>query len=309
MVTKGAPMASPSGTHSSWPTRAERRARKDVAVARLVETAKRALCRAEVAETRCIELELALLESGHVASFDKRVEAEVVDRLNCIRPMLQDLVSAAASGSEVQDEHLQRLRRNVALHAMFGSGLVISDLNAAQLRLAQKGTLPTVQTAELDTVMAKALEVSALARCQTGTGPIDGGHPMAVDWHSCLIPASIRRPWDVFAEDLEDKVEDVIGRSGIVDAVTSARLSAVKECGAQEVFFDLPVCDQHNFSDVSLMELSAFVQWQRTQPTYVSRMLLEKAWADLHVDDKWAWVTDDPRAALSGDAEWAALLT
>ena len=114
----------------------------------------------------------------------------------------------------------------------------------------------------------------------------------AINWMSPMIPPTIRRPWRVFNEDVEDKL-----------ALARAALEAVKERGAQAAFASLPEEVQRAYAEVALRELSAYVCWGNHWG-----FIDEAAWHALHRDDKADWVPDDHRAVLMADAIWEPLL-
>ena len=119
-------------------------------------------------------------------------------------------------------------------------------------------------------------------------------------WTSPMIPPTIRRPWRVFEEDLEDKL-----------ACYLAKLEAVQGHGAQATFATLPEDLQRDYAEVSLKELSAYVRWRRANCAKRSGetpMQFEFAWHVLDRDDKARWVPEDHRAVLMADAIWAPLL-
>ncbi|CAE8714892.1 unnamed protein product [Polarella glacialis] len=90
-------------------------------------------------------------------------------------------------------------------------------------------------------------------------------HSYARDWQIPEVPASIRLPWRVFEDDLEDKFEDASSQGAEVEASVREQISAVQVKGAQETFMELPENVQRAYGEVSLQELSAYVGWQRSQ--------------------------------------------
>ena len=142
----------------AWPSRAERRESKELAIQRLIRAAQVAAHRAFRAESRATELEARCLElqcgSSSSATDDDIIQAEAQDRLSVIGPSIYDKVSEGASGNFISRPHSQRLRRNVAEHAVMGSGHRVSKLCQSELRLAQRNKLgpPSVRSvsAQLD---------------------------------------------------------------------------------------------------------------------------------------------------------------
>ncbi len=87
----------------------------------------------------------------------------------------------------------------------------------------------------------------------------------AIGWDSVPIPPTIRRPWNVFEVDLEDKVDDGSKLGIEVDGETRECMALVKARGALAAFAALPAVQQRTYADVSSMELSAFVCWRHAQ--------------------------------------------
>ena len=110
-----------------------------------------------------------------------------------------------------------------------------------------------------------------------------------------MITPTIRRPWTVFKEDLEDSLAGLL-----------ATFEAVQGRGARATFASLPEELQRTYAEVSLKELSAYVCWRcakRNEETPI-----EPAWHVLDCDGKARWVPEDHRAVLMADAIWAPLL-
>ena len=135
----------------------------------------------------------------------------------------------------------------------------------------------------------------------------DGSDQRTNFWLSTAVPVSILRPWQVYAEHLEDQLADAVATlgGGEADPVIQARLNAVHAQGAREAFLDQPVDVQRIYVDVSSAELSAYVVWQRAQQRMRN---FDAAWDDLVLDDKAGWMPEDHRAALTCDAFWADFL-
>ena len=105
----------------------------------------------------------SLALAGEDDSEDHRIVAEIHDRMQCIRAVVQNAVLESHGRGTMPLAHVDILRRNVALHA-FGQGIsMVSTLSESQLRHAQKGTL--MQMDRFDRLEAELqdlkLEVSA----------------------------------------------------------------------------------------------------------------------------------------------------
>ncbi|CAK0796378.1 unnamed protein product, partial [Prorocentrum cordatum] len=148
---------------------------------------------------------------------------------------------------------------------------------------------------------------SCLSRTQRQMAPVADG----ITWESSQIPPTIRRPWRVFEEDLEDKLEDTEGETEAVLAITRERLASVQARGAPAAFAQLSQDLQRTFVEVSIVELAAFVSFQRQQVQSggaTGEEAAAAAWDTLDCEAKAEWVPEDPRAALALDARWAPLL-
>ena len=126
-----------------------------------------------------------------------------------------------------------------------------------------------------------------------------------------LIPASIRRPWDVFGEDLKDKLADARNQGCRVETLVAAQ-NCIQEIGARTAFTHLPEDLQQAYAEVSMLELAAYVTWRRMYEKQASSfdgpIQFDTAWDALDCDEKAEWIPEDPRAVLLSDGKWAALL-
>jgi len=125
-----------------------------------------------------------------------------------------------------------------------------------------------------------------------------------INWQSPLIPQSIRRPWRIYEEDLEDSF--VANIQGKMIKNSLATLSA-------QPFYMLPRDMQQTYADVSLTELSAYACWRQAQVARPCGSIdrsttFEALWESLGGNDKAAWIPKDPLASLTADSAWAPLL-
>ena len=111
------------------------------------------------------------------------------------------------------------------------------------------------------------------------------------------VPRSIRRPWDVFKEDCQDKFDDAIkgGKVALADVPQDVKtnLVGVQQSGAWNVFQGLPVPRQLTFLEVSFMELSALITWKSQNP--FGKMA---QWDIMSGDDRAEFVAADPHAVI-----------
>jgi len=133
------------------------------------------------------------------------------------------------------------------------------------------------------------------------------------DWQSPVIPPTIRRPWRVFEEDLEEKVTSNASQVGQVDAKVREQIAAVQAKGARVAFLSLSETERQTYYQVALHELSAFVFWRRSQLARqksgeILPTDMEAGWDLLDMNDKGEWLPQDPIAFLRADAQWATLL-
>ena len=180
---------------------------------------------------------------------------------------------------------------------------VASERSAHSTSNAQAGTART--TPERGEAGRSAAAVGQAAATQ---------QPFVTDWQSPAIPPTIRRPWQVFEEDLEDRLADAPGHGSEVMGGVRERLASVHAKGAKDGFKRIPEHEQRTYAEVSFSELSAYVCWRREQ---VARQQhgevpvdtdLEAAWDLLDGSDKPDWVPEFPRAVLAADPQWAPLL-
>ena len=132
----------------------------------------------------------------------------------------------------------------------------------------------------------------------------------AMDWRSTSIPLSIRRPWTVWENDLRDKLGDAASQGGDFSESLRLRVAMAQTHGVLTAFLQLPEDVQRSYAEVSLMELSAFVSWRRSQhaPRSSKKSLLRR-WELLDCDDKAKWVPQGHRTELANDETWAPLLS
>ena len=154
---------------------------------------------------------------------------------------------------------------------------------------------------------------------------------VATSWQSELVPSTIRRPWQVFAEHLEDMLHPEFFRADDPLLGPAAVLirpehfleylnrlnSRVQAEGSLTVFLSLPVKTQQEFAVVSLQELSGFSSWRRNLVNHlrgsseadVSENFI-KYWNLLPLDDKAENVPWEPLQTLDEDPLqcWASLL-
>ncbi|CAE8599864.1 unnamed protein product [Polarella glacialis] len=132
-------------------------------------------------------------------------------------------------------------------------------------------------------------------------------------WQIPEVPASIRLPWRAFEEDLESKFEDASSH-GCADPVLGEKISAAQAKGAQGTFMELPKDVRRCYNEVSVLEFSAYVCWQRSHAARQQNgevppaTELDEAWDNLDCDEKAEWVPENPRAVLAEDGHWSPLL-
>ena len=131
-----------------------------------------------------------------------------------------------------------------------------------------------------------------------------------LDWRSTSIPLGIRRAWAVFQHDLEDKLGDAASQGSKASKSVRLQVAMVQTRGVLTAFLRLPEDVQRSYAEVSLMELSAFVSWRRSQHVLRSseKSLLRK-WELLHRENKAKWVPKGHRTVLANDETWAPLLS
>ena len=121
------------------------------------------------------------------------------------------------------------------------------------------------------------------------------------------VPPDIRRPWDVFHQDVLYYIEEDNDISDKSLLAYQEDLHAVQELGALRAFQALPQCRQRAYAEVSLQELSAFAAWSNTCGL-ADAMERVAAWTDLDVDVKANHVPRNWRALLAKHPTWHVLI-
>ena len=138
-----------------------------------------------------------------------------------------------------------------------------------------------------------------------------------MDWQSDEIPSSIRRPWEVLEQELDDQLEDAQG----VLAVDKLQLlqehtnMILQNTTPYSAFIGLGVEWQRHIAEVSLAELAAFAKWRAPLVSQRPSRTLIAEWNKLPLDEKLNMVAPEgcpkdetPRAVLSRDPLWSSLL-
>eukprot|EP00435_Cladocopium_sp_Y103_P056970 s1152_g19.t1 len=139
------------------------------------------------------------------------------------------------------------------------------------------------------------------------------GH--ATDWQSACIPPTIRRPWNVWENFLEDHVAEASSQAEEVTPEIRDQIASVQAKGAKMAFLLLDESVQQQYIEVSYQELAAFANWRRSQVAQQESGAVppatefEGCWDLLNHDDKKEWLPQDPKAFLAADLQWAALVT
>ena len=134
------------------PTRSERNAIHRTAAERVIHVARVATDRATIAEARILELEAKVCtlelhlndeKSAAFSSATVAAQADIEDRLNCIRTQLTPLVQQRHGLPAQPATHIDQLRRSVAAHPERGlatneADIPVSKATPMQLRHAQK---------------------------------------------------------------------------------------------------------------------------------------------------------------------------
>ena len=129
---------------------------------------------------------------------------------------------------------------------------------------------------------------------------------MSAKWQGACVPPDIRRPWDVFQEDVtETWIGSLTGedRSSEPHLAIHKELRAVQKLGALQAFQALPAWRQRAYAEVSLQELSAFAAWNATCGL-ADAMERVAAWTALDVCVKAEHVLHNWRAPLAKDPTW-----
>ena len=104
-----------------------------------------------------------------------------------------------------------------------------------------------------------------------------------MDWRSTSIPLSIRRPWTVFVQDLEDKFGDAASQGSKASKSVRLQVAMVQTHGVLTAFLRLPEDVQRFYAEVFNYFYSSFqyifdiggnarLQWERCNANYLSEM-------------------------------------
>ena len=167
-----------------------------------------------------------------------------------------------------------------------------------QLKKQMKKEMKTMAKPEKPALIAFAKrEVKPLVE-----GPVE-------NWHSVAVPATIRRPWQVFEEDLDDRIGEDYGKGGSGKADVRAQWSSVQSVGAEIAFAALTERKQRPYVDTSLEKLSAYVCWQREMFQCSGRFSASSGWDLLDNDIKKDWLLGGEfRRVLAEERVFASLL-
>ena len=130
-------------------------------------------------------------------------------------------------------------------------------------------------------------------------------------WQAACVPPDIRRPWDVFREDVSDtwiaSLTDEDERAIHEEIRADEELREVQRLGALRAFQALPACRHREYAEVSLQELSAFAAWSATCGP-ADAMERVAAWTGLEPALKAGHVPHNWRALLAKDPTWHVLI-
>ena len=148
-----------------------------------------------------------------------------------------------------------------------------------------------------------------VAGCLSGTGSnsnVSSEQQLSYEtaWQDAAVPPSIRKPWQVFEEDLEDQLIDCQG--GEVTDFVREQTTAITANGVLATFNDLPDSQKRTYHEVSIKELAAYDHWWRLQTHNDCNSF--DAWDSLDQDAKAECIPEDPRESLKAGKRWSALL-
>ena len=129
------------------------------------------------------------------------------------------------------------------------------------------------------------------------------------NWHSVAVPATIRRPWQIFEQYLADRIDEDYDSDGSGKADVRAQWSSVQTVGAEIALAVLTEREQRVYVDLSLQEVSAYVCWQRAVFKCSGRFSDPSDWDKLDIDVKIDWLPGgDWRRIIAEEAVFAPLL-
>ena len=127
-------------------------------------------------------------------------------------------------------------------------------------------------------------------------------------WQSPEIPKSIRKPWDVFREDVYECFYDEQPEQPLSEE-DLALFTAVQTSGAWKTFKSLAVDVQWSYAYVSLSELAAYENWRKVTVPHAPMPEAASTWDEVPVDAKAVFVHGGKaREHLQGESTWNGLL-
>merc|ERR1712176_1656172 len=112
-------------------------------------------------------------------------------------------------------------------------------------------------------------------------------------WMASDIPDTIRRPWQVWLEDLEEQEEEASQLGGpALSTVQAAWLHEARSTCLRNAFKAAPVQLQRSCAEVSFTELAAYVKWSQGQQTPAVQRIQQ--WNSLDTSDKRANIREKP---------------
>ena len=139
-----------------------------------------------------------------------------------------------------------------------------------------------------------------------------------VCWRSANIPRTIRRPWQVYVDELYFSLENA-GLGGPLEEIKQ-QLALVEYLGDYGAFHrhltsapPAEIKQQLRFCyDVSLAELAAFICWRDARRAALNGGLItadiETVWNSLDPEEQAMWVPEHPSVFVAQDPQWAPLL-
>ena len=131
---------------------------------------------------------------------------------------------------------------------------------------------------------------------------------VSAKWQGWSFPPDIRRPWEVFQNDVSDRWEDSRGLREELQYAIREEHRAVQKLGALRAFQALPACREQTYTDISLQEVSAFVAWSATCGL-ADATKRAAVWTRLDADRKFGYVAHNWRAVLAKDPKWHVLIS
>ena len=140
--------------------------------------------------------------------------------------------------------------------------------------------------------------------------PVRGGQVHAEASALAAIPSSVRRPWRVFEDELEDRFQQAQAQGPVAFTVARDQLAYVQSKGARPAYLELPATERDVYTAVTLGELAAFVAFRNSEEAELGGVAAcVRAWDDLDYVEQCEWYVESPQDVLAADPVFGPLVS